>query len=215
MKVVYVLIFCTSLYVLATDDTSDDRKKLKATNILIQVHIDEETIWDKIKYFACHNNYSMEQLTFIFALPEQDYDNNPITQHRFERELQVQLLIGSGYNADRVHQIAHDLFSVNALGMDRRIMLKPVLRLLIIDIIIHPGSHDVNFSSTCRIIGLFMSTKFPTSYTKTADVLTDNTCVICHGETDMKSYKYVGASIHAVDNDNHAFVKDSIVLELG
>ncbi|XP_050436526.1 uncharacterized protein LOC126843116 isoform X2 [Adelges cooleyi] len=195
MKVVYVLIFCTSLYVLATDDTSDDRKKLKATNILIQVHIDEETIWDKIKYFACHNNYSME--------------------HRFERELQVQLLIGSGYNADRVHQIAHDLFSVNALGMDRRIMLKPVLRLLIIDIIIHPGSHDVNFSSTCRIIGLFMSTKFPTSYTKTADVLTDNTCVICHGETDMKSYKYVGASIHAVDNDNHAFVKDSIVLELG
>ncbi|XP_050437740.1 uncharacterized protein LOC126843972 isoform X2 [Adelges cooleyi] len=215
MKVFYVLMICSFIYVFATDDDPADRKVLDTTNILIYKHIDRNTIRNKIKHFAYRRNeFSMKELTFMFAIPEQNIDGDPIIQHALEIQLQQGVLQDSGYTNEQATHEASDRISVFGLGEQRRDLLKPSLALLIIDIMMNPDYHGIDFVFTCRIIGLFMSTKFPTSYTKTAMVLPDDTCVIGHGSDGIKSYAYQGKYIHRVNNEDHSDVGKTINHEL-
>ncbi|XP_050431064.1 uncharacterized protein LOC126839696 [Adelges cooleyi] len=214
MKLIYVIMYCAILNVLTNADIIEDRKMLDTTNILIEIHIGKGTIWDKIQYFACHDGFSMEQLAFMFAIPDQNFDSNPVKQYALELQLQQKVLKGSDLTEDDVAAQARGNKSIQDLGDKRRKMLDPVLALLIINIMSNPRSHRIDFKYTCRIIGLFWSTRIPASYIKTAIVLDDETCVVRHERVGRKSFKCFGLDIHYVNNIDHTDTGNSIVPDL-
>ncbi|XP_050444228.1 uncharacterized protein LOC126847857 isoform X10 [Adelges cooleyi] len=214
MKVIYVLMYCVFLNVLTNADIAEKRKMLHTTNILIEIHIGKGTLWNIIKHFACIIDFSMDQLTFMFAIPEKNFDNDRAKQRMLEFGLQLKLLEDSDLTEDDVAAQARSDTSIYDLGDARRKMLDPVLALLIINIMSNPRSHRIDFEYTCRIIGLFWSTRIPASYINTAIVSDDETCVIRHGRLDRKSFKRFGLDIHYVDNDDHSDTGNSIVHDL-
>ncbi|XP_050424446.1 uncharacterized protein LOC126835721 [Adelges cooleyi] len=227
MKIICALLFCAILIILANDENDDDdkpkdRKKLNATNELLQMHINKCTLWDRFKHFVRQNRHSMEQLNFMFAIPEQDYDGNTIKQHILERELQQGLLMESvtgNIEFEFVDDIGSDRKKVKKLGADRRKLLRRNLKSLITDIIQNPESHDVTFEHTCKLIGLYLSIRYADNYSTSAVVTPppDNTCVISHGSTAMVSCKYVirrKRLLRLVDNDNHLIIMNDILLSL-
>ncbi|XP_050423879.1 uncharacterized protein LOC126835379 isoform X1 [Adelges cooleyi] len=237
MKVIYVLHFCAILSVLAVDtpgpsqeptqrlvsasvgtkeivDDIDEMKQIETTNILITRHIETNSIWDIIKHFVGLGEFSMVQLTFMFALPEQDFDDNCIMQHFLEARLQRKLFKDINLTFEEVRTQVTGSKTKDSLGLERRVMLIPVLASLINDIIHNPASHSTCFKDTCRIIGLFFSTTWPLSYTKEAIVIRGQRCSIRHGNRGLKIYKYFGSFIHAMDNGNPSKKGNSIDLEL-
>ncbi|XP_050437046.1 uncharacterized protein LOC126843252 isoform X6 [Adelges cooleyi] len=151
MKIICALLFCAIFNILATDDKLEDRKKLEATNKLLQMHVSKS----------------------------------------------------SGTN------------NVKSLGADRRILLRPHFRELLLDIIKNPESHNVTFEHTCRLLGLFLSVKDAENYSTSAVVTPppDNTCVISHGEAILKSCKYF-SRLRLVENQDHKNVKGDISLNI-
>ncbi|XP_050444472.1 uncharacterized protein LOC126848013, partial [Adelges cooleyi] len=107
MKVLYVLLCCVvlCLNVLASSDEEDDkqlvemersadlenRKRLHTTNTFIKKHVKQRTVRGKITHFVCQNAVTMEKLTFMFALPEQNFNEDPVIQHAMELELQREM----------------------------------------------------------------------------------------------------------------------------
>ncbi|XP_050436725.1 uncharacterized protein LOC126843252 isoform X2 [Adelges cooleyi] len=198
MKIICALLFCAIFNILATDDKLEDRKKLEATNKLLQMHVSKSTLWDRFKHFVCQNKYSMEPI--------------------LERELQQGLLIESvtgNIQFAQVDDIGSGTNNVKSLGADRRILLRPHFRELLLDIIKNPESHNVTFEHTCRLLGLFLSVKDAENYSTSAVVTPppDNTCVISHGEAILKSCKYF-SRLRLVENQDHKNVKGDISLNI-
>ncbi|XP_050423881.1 uncharacterized protein LOC126835379 isoform X2 [Adelges cooleyi] len=217
MKVIYVLHFCAILSVLAVDtpgpsqeptqrlvsasvgtkeivDDIDEMKQIETTNILITRHIETNSIWDIIKHFVGLGEFSME--------------------HFLEARLQRKLFKDINLTFEEVRTQVTGSKTKDSLGLERRVMLIPVLASLINDIIHNPASHSTCFKDTCRIIGLFFSTTWPLSYTKEAIVIRGQRCSIRHGNRGLKIYKYFGSFIHAMDNGNPSKKGNSIDLEL-
>ncbi|XP_050436813.1 uncharacterized protein LOC126843252 isoform X3 [Adelges cooleyi] len=187
MKIICALLFCAVLNILANDENVDgdepkDRKKLNATNKLLQMHVSKSTLWDRFKHFVCQNKYSMEPI--------------------LERELQQGLLIESvtgNIQFAQVDDIGSGTNNVKSLGADRRILLRPHFRELLLDIIKR----------------LFLSVKDAENYSTSAVVTPppDNTCVISHGEAILKSCKYF-SRLRLVENQDHKNVKGDISLNI-
>ncbi|XP_050424423.1 uncharacterized protein LOC126835705 [Adelges cooleyi] len=111
MKVFFVLLLCPFLNVLAstsgiygprrprprtpdtlTKENLADRKRLKFTNVLIDRHILEKTIRNKIIHFVVQQDEEiMKKLTFMFALPEKDINEDLEYQKALEYELTLEL----------------------------------------------------------------------------------------------------------------------------
>ncbi|XP_050436899.1 uncharacterized protein LOC126843252 isoform X4 [Adelges cooleyi] len=149
---------------------------------------------------------------------KQDYNADPNTQPILERELQQGLLIESvtgNIQFAQVDDIGSGTNNVKSLGADRRILLRPHFRELLLDIIKNPESHNVTFEHTCRLLGLFLSVKDAENYSTSAVVTPppDNTCVISHGEAILKSCKYF-SRLRLVENQDHKNVKGDISLNI-
>ncbi|XP_050436210.1 uncharacterized protein LOC126842958 [Adelges cooleyi] len=215
MKVNYVLLFYTILNVLANNDGPFYRMELETTNVLIGIHIKAKTMWNMINFVVGQDNISMKQLTFMFALPEQDYDPDSTTQIESEIKLQRWLREASGLEAGQIAADVRCQTSVNDLGEARRLMLKSDLRDLLIHILKNPSTHNMHFEHTCRLIGLFLSMKItaPSAYTTSADVSLppDYTCVIRHESDILQSFKLFPRFIRFVNNENHRTVGGSIL----
>ncbi|XP_050439555.1 uncharacterized protein LOC126845026 isoform X1 [Adelges cooleyi] len=192
----------------------EDRKNLETTNELIRTLVNRKTAGFNIKNFAWQHRLSMKHLTFMFAIPEQDCDNNSFLQYIMELYLQQKLIEHLGHFAVKHTPVVKGLDSMDDLGAKRRDLLLKPLGDLITNIINQPKNHHVEFIHICRIIGLFMSVQDPKEYATNAAISLDHTCVISHGETVIKSCKYVGTNLHNVDNENHMSVGKSITLEL-
>ncbi|XP_050439754.1 uncharacterized protein LOC126845195, partial [Adelges cooleyi] len=199
-----------------------DRKKLNATNKLLQMHNNKYTLWDRFKHFVCGNQHSMVKLNFMFAIPEQDYEGDTIKQHILERELQQGLLMESvtgNIEFEFVDDIGSDIKNVKELGAERRKIIRYSLKSLIANIIHNPGSHDVTFEHTCQMVGLYLSIKFADNYSTSAVVTPppDNTCVISNGTTVLLSCKYITwrkRLLRLVDKDNHETYGEDILLSV-
>ncbi|XP_050424113.1 uncharacterized protein LOC126835503 isoform X2 [Adelges cooleyi] len=194
MKIIFVLLSCAILNVLATYDTLNNRKTLEITNFLFRRHKSANNMCDKIKHVVARRELSMEKLTFMFALPEQDFGRDPDLQRELELSLQQWLLEGSGLTADEAAAFARGRKGLKCLGEERR----------------NPRNHNMNFEHTCRIIGLFLSTN-PTNYVTSAEVLSDNTCVISQWARILMSCKYVDNLILFVNNDRHDVTGGSVI----
>ncbi|XP_050421303.1 uncharacterized protein LOC126833800 [Adelges cooleyi] len=123
MKVLYVLLCCAFLNVIAHIDYEfveesemiaqiereaelNARKRLETTNILIREHIDRNTIVGKI-IEVVENEVLMEKLTFMFALPEQDYQQDCHLQDLMELNLQLVMVEGSGLTKVRAEALGN------------------------------------------------------------------------------------------------------------
>ncbi|XP_050420210.1 uncharacterized protein LOC126833104 [Adelges cooleyi] len=213
MRVIYVLLLCTILNVLATKDLDFFRSELENTNILIGAHINAKTMWDMIHFFVEQDNISMEQLIFMFAIPERDHDPDTQTQLLSEIQLQKILFETSGLDAREVEAGVTCLISVKDLGKYRRHILKPHLRNLLIYIIKNLNTYNKGFEHTCRLLGLFMSMETKVPYATSADVTPppDSTCVIRHGSVVLQSFKQFIHFIRFVNNENHGEKGQSIL----
>ncbi|XP_050423434.1 uncharacterized protein LOC126835161 [Adelges cooleyi] len=213
MKVNYVLVFYTILNVLATNDMDFFRSELENTNLLIDVHIEAKTIWNEINFFVGQDNISMEQLTFMFAIPERNYGPDTHTQLLSEIRLQKRLLETSGLEAVAIESGVTCLISVKDLGEYRRLKLKPQLSNLLIYIIKNLETYIMGFKHICRLIGLFMSTDLRGPSVTSADVSPppDSTCVIRHGSDVLRSFKYINHYIRFVNDENHGVEGQSIM----
>ncbi|XP_050420498.1 uncharacterized protein LOC126833284 isoform X2 [Adelges cooleyi] len=222
MKVFFVLLCCFTLNVVTstnfpiprtpTQRTPDicttanlpDRRRLNATNQFIQIHIDRRTIRNKIMQFVVRQDEDiMKKLTFMFALPEKEINGNFDYQKALEDELQQELSRNLSF---------YSRFSKSEkeLGEDRREMLKPVLKSLITDIRDKHRTNRIDFTHTCRIVGLFWSMRFPDEYTTNADVVGE-VCVIRHKELIKISCAFYEDDLCFVNNENHDLTGGSII----
>ncbi|XP_050439563.1 uncharacterized protein LOC126845027 isoform X2 [Adelges cooleyi] len=184
MKLFYVIVIYAFLNVVANGENVEDRKNLETTM----------TAWINIKNFAWQQRLSMKYMMELY--------------------LQQKIIEHLGHFAVKHTPVVKGLDSMDDLGAKRRVLLLKPLGDLITNIINQPKNHHVEFIHICRIIGLFMSVQYPKEYATNAAISLDHTCVISHGETVIKSCKYVGTNLHNVDNENHMSVGKSITLEL-
>ncbi|XP_050424597.1 uncharacterized protein LOC126835814 [Adelges cooleyi] len=134
------------------------------------------TLWDKIKLLVTKreangvDTYDMKQL--------------------LEDALQETIFEGSELTAQEVAARAISGDTMKKLGVERRNLLRQTLGALILDIASFPTNHNMEFKYTCRLIGLFISTKYTGSWTRTAEVSPDGICVIQYGPHYTVQCKY-------------------------
>ncbi|XP_050420518.1 uncharacterized protein LOC126833303 [Adelges cooleyi] len=231
MNVFFVLLLCPFLNVLAsssqtytprrptrrtpdklTKANKGDRNRLKFTNVLIDKHILERTIRNKIIHFVVRlDEEIMKKMTFMFALPERSIDEDLEYQKALEEELQLELNREFGLIPNEViFQAGSRRATANDLGAVRRGMMKLALKSFITDIRDKHRTNSIDFTHTCRIIGLFWSMRFPDEYTTNADV-EGEVCVIRHKEHIQISCAFYEGDICFVNNENHDLTGGSII----
>ncbi|XP_050423971.1 uncharacterized protein LOC126835433 isoform X3 [Adelges cooleyi] len=204
MKFFLVLLSCLFLSLLAVE-ANNYVSVVETTNIIIDWLCIDNEIWTMIKRLVSNDvlEFTMKEMAFMFALPE----------YVLQTRMQSELIHGTDLPVGFVYELVEGRKSVNELGTERRSKIRQALKMLILNILCQ-REPNISFIQTCRIIGLFLSTKFPASYTKTATVAADNTCVLGAVDRSTKSYKQFGFEIYLVSNENHQRKEVNIVNQL-
>ncbi|XP_050423970.1 uncharacterized protein LOC126835433 isoform X2 [Adelges cooleyi] len=214
MKFFLVLLSCLFLSLLAVE-ANNYVSVVETTNIIIDWLCIDNEIWTMIKRLVSNDvlEFTMKEMAFMFALPEHNINNDPVRQYVLQTRMQSELIHGTDLPVGFVYELVEGRKSVNELGTERRSKIRQALKMLILNILCQ-REPNISFIQTCRIIGLFLSTKFPASYTKTATVAADNTCVLGAVDRSTKSYKQFGFEIYLVSNENHQRKEVNIVNQL-
>ncbi|XP_050423972.1 uncharacterized protein LOC126835433 isoform X4 [Adelges cooleyi] len=194
MKFFLVLLSCLFLSLLAVE-ANNYVSVVETTNIIIDWLCIDNEIWTMIKRLVSND---VLEFTMKYVL---------------QTRMQSELIHGTDLPVGFVYELVEGRKSVNELGTERRSKIRQALKMLILNILCQ-REPNISFIQTCRIIGLFLSTKFPASYTKTATVAADNTCVLGAVDRSTKSYKQFGFEIYLVSNENHQRKEVNIVNQL-
>ncbi|XP_050424031.1 uncharacterized protein LOC126835454 isoform X2 [Adelges cooleyi] len=140
-----------------------------------------------IKRIILADEYTMEELNYMFVIPDQA-DIFELNKYiGYQRKMQNEIIMA--LHIDR--PFYNRLVDLSELGDKRReLTRKALLQLLFFDLY-HLNDENYTFKQKCILIGLALSTKYPTHYTKSVDVENDTVCVITDINGMTSKYKEI------------------------
>ncbi|XP_050424040.1 uncharacterized protein LOC126835454 isoform X3 [Adelges cooleyi] len=137
--------------------------------------------------FDTIDEYTMEELNYMFVIPDQA-DIFELNKYiGYQRKMQNEIIMA--LHIDR--PFYNRLVDLSELGDKRReLTRKALLQLLFFDLY-HLNDENYTFKQKCILIGLALSTKYPTHYTKSVDVENDTVCVITDINGMTSKYKEI------------------------
>ncbi|XP_050424823.1 uncharacterized protein LOC126835934 isoform X3 [Adelges cooleyi] len=211
MKLLCVVI--SFVFVNVSADIMAYKRVVSITNLIIQNASDRNDINGSnmfiygleflIKAIVYENQFSMD-MSILFAVPEKaDLVNiqNSIDQHTEMAQEMIDILSIPMPNLPDPNMANVNLTD---LGKDRRRLTGKALKKILLYAIVR---YDLamTYERLCCLIGLWISTKIPTFYIKSAEVDNNKCCVIKDEVGHVKKYAFIGNKYWQVDAENSGF----------